>query len=42
MLKYAKAVFINLLGFKSWLKASFETRVPVKEICHLLVALMVQ
>ncbi len=36
------AVVLNLLSFKSRLKASFETKVPVKEICQLLVAVMFQ
>jgi hypothetical protein len=40
--QWAIAVVLNLLGSKSRLKASFETKVPVKEICHLFVAIMFQ
>ncbi len=35
-------VVLNLLGFKSRLKTSFETKVSDKEICQLLVAVMFQ
>ncbi len=35
-----KPVFLNLLGFKSRLKTSFEIKVSVKEICKSLVSLM--
>ncbi len=37
-----RAVVLNLLGSKSRLKAIFETKVPVKEICQLFVAVMFQ
>ncbi len=37
---WSNAVFLNLFGSKSWLKANFETTAPVKEICQLHVAVM--
>ncbi len=35
-----KPVFLNILGSKSRLKTSFETKVSVKEICKSLVSLL--